>query len=35
MPAFGPDSPSSDSDLDDLVRYLTTLRGFKPTLSDQ
>ena len=31
MPAFGPDR-ISDSDLDDLVRYLTTLRGFNPTV---
>ena len=29
MPAFGPDR-LSDSDLDDLVRYLQTLRGFDP-----
>jgi mono/diheme cytochrome c family protein len=27
MPVFGPDR-LSDSDLDDLVRYLSTLRGF-------
>jgi mono/diheme cytochrome c family protein len=31
MPAFGPDR-ISDGDLDDLVRYLTTLRGFNPTV---
>jgi putative heme-binding domain-containing protein len=31
MPAFGPDR-ISDSDLDDLVRYLTTLRGFDPAV---
>jgi cytochrome c oxidase cbb3-type subunit III len=32
MPAFGPDR-LSDSDLDDLVRYLQTLRGFDPAVS--
>jgi cytochrome c oxidase cbb3-type subunit III len=31
MPAFGPDR-LSDSDLDDLVRYLQTLRGFDPAV---
>jgi putative heme-binding domain-containing protein len=31
MPAFGPDR-LSDSDLDDLVRYLTSLRGFNPSV---
>jgi putative heme-binding domain-containing protein len=31
MPVFGPDR-LSDSDLDDLVRYLQTLRGFDPTV---
>lgn len=31
MPAFGPDK-LSDSDLDDLVRYLQTLRGFDPAV---
>lgn len=30
MPVFGPDR-LSESDLDDLVRYLQTLRGFDPT----
>ena len=29
MPTFGPDR-LSDSDLDDLIRYLQTLRGFDP-----
>jgi mono/diheme cytochrome c family protein len=29
MPAFPPDR-LSDRDLDDLVRYLQTLRGFDP-----
>ena len=32
MPAFGPDR-LSDRDLDDLVRYLQTLRGFDPAVS--
>lgn len=31
MPTFGPDR-LSESDLDDLVRYLQTLRGFDPTV---
>jgi cytochrome c oxidase cbb3-type subunit III len=31
MPAFGPDR-LSESDLDDLVRYLTSLRGFDPAV---
>jgi putative heme-binding domain-containing protein len=31
MPVFGPDR-LSDSDLDDLLRYLQTLRGFDPTV---
>lgn len=31
MPPFGPDR-LSDSDLDDLVRYLQTLRGFDPAV---
>jgi putative heme-binding domain-containing protein len=31
MPAFGPDR-LSDRDLDDLVRYLQTLRGFDPAV---
>jgi cytochrome c oxidase cbb3-type subunit III len=31
MPAFGPDR-LSDTDLDDLVRYLQTLRGFNPAV---
>ncbi|MEO8678568.1 MAG: c-type cytochrome [Vicinamibacterales bacterium] len=31
MPLFGPDR-LSDSDLDDLLRYLQTLRGFDPTV---
>jgi mono/diheme cytochrome c family protein len=29
MPAFGPDR-LSERDLDDLLRYLQTLRGFDP-----
>src|SRR5687767_8924024 len=32
MPPFGPDR-LSDGDLDDLLRYLQTLRGFDPTVS--
>jgi putative heme-binding domain-containing protein len=32
MPAFGPDQ-LSDRDLDDLVRYLQTLRGFDPAVA--
>ncbi|HVH28836.1 MAG TPA: c-type cytochrome [Vicinamibacterales bacterium] len=32
MPAFGPDR-LSDGDLDDLVRYLQTLRGFDPAVA--
>ena len=32
MPTFGPDR-LSDGDLDDLLRYLQTLRGFNPTVS--
>ena len=31
MPVFGPDR-LSDSDLDDLLRYLQTLRGFDPSV---
>jgi putative heme-binding domain-containing protein len=31
MPTFGPDK-LSDSDLDDLLRYLQSLRGFDPTV---
>ena len=31
MPVFGPDR-LSDSDLDDLLRYLMTLRGFNPAV---
>ena len=31
MPVFGPDR-LSDSDLDDVVRYLQTLRGFNPAV---
>ena len=31
MPLFGPDR-LSDSDLDDVLRYLQTLRGFNPTV---
>jgi mono/diheme cytochrome c family protein len=31
MPAFGPDR-LNDSDFDDLVRYLQTLRGFDPAV---
>lgn len=31
MPAFGPDQ-LSESELDDLVRYLLTLRGFNPAV---
>jgi putative heme-binding domain-containing protein len=31
MPIFGPDR-LSDADLDDLVRYLSTLRGFDPAV---
>jgi putative heme-binding domain-containing protein len=31
MPAFGPDR-LSDSDVDDVVRYLQTLRGFDPAV---
>ena len=34
MPVFGPDR-LSDSDLDDLLRYLQTLRGFDPTVKQQ
>jgi putative heme-binding domain-containing protein len=34
MPVFGPDR-LSDSDLDDLLRYLLTLRGFDPTIKQQ
>jgi putative heme-binding domain-containing protein len=34
MPIFGPDR-LSDSDLDDLLRYLQTLRGFDPTVKPQ
>jgi mono/diheme cytochrome c family protein len=31
MPAFGPDQ-LNERELDDLVRYLTTLRGFNPAV---
>lgn len=31
MPAYGPDR-LNESDLDDLIRYLQTLRGFDPTV---
>ena len=31
MPVFGPDR-LSDAELDDIVRYLQTLRGFDPTV---
>jgi mono/diheme cytochrome c family protein len=31
MPIFGPDR-LSDAELDDLVRYLQTLRGFDPAV---
>jgi hypothetical protein len=31
MPVFGPER-LSDSELDDLVRYLGTLRGFDPSV---
>lgn len=34
MPVFGPER-ISDSDLDDLIRYLQTLRGFDPTIKQQ
>src|SRR5262245_36731145 len=34
MPTFGPDR-LSDSDLDDLIRYLQTLRGFDPAVKEQ
>jgi len=34
MPIFGPDR-LSDSDLDDLLRYLQTLKGFDPTIKQQ
>ena len=34
MPVFGPDR-LSDSDLDDLLRFLDTLRGFDPTVKQQ
>jgi len=34
MPVFGPDR-LSDSDLDDVLRYLQTLRGFDPTVKQQ
>jgi putative heme-binding domain-containing protein len=34
MPVFGPDR-LSDGDLDDLLRYLQTLRGFDPTVKQQ
>jgi len=34
MPVFGPDR-LSDSDLDDVLRYLLTLRGFDPTVKQQ
>ena len=33
MPTFGPDR-LSDSDLDDLLRYLQTLRGFDPAVKE-
>ncbi len=31
MPVYGPDR-LSESDLDDLIRYLQTLRGFDPAV---
>ena len=31
MPVYGPDR-LNESDLDDLLRYLQTLRGFDPTV---
>ena len=34
MPVFGPDR-LSNSELDDLVRYLQTLRGFDPAVKPQ
>jgi putative heme-binding domain-containing protein len=34
MPVFGPDR-LSDSDLDDVIRYLLTLRGFDPAVQQQ
>ena len=34
MPLFGPER-LSDSELDDLIRYLQTLRGFNPTVQQQ
>jgi putative heme-binding domain-containing protein len=34
MPAFGPDR-LSEADLDDLVRYLQTLRGFDPAVKEK
>ena len=34
MPIFGPDR-LSDSDLDDVLRYLQTLKGFDPTVKQQ
>jgi hypothetical protein len=34
MPTFGPDR-LSESDLDDLVRYLQTLRGFDPAVKQE
>ena len=34
MPTFGPDR-LSESELDDLVRYLQTLRGFDPAVKEQ
>jgi putative heme-binding domain-containing protein len=34
MPIFGPDR-LNDSDLDDLLRYLQTLKGFDPTVKQQ
>ena len=33
MPIFGPDR-LSDSDLDDLLRYLQSLRGFDPAVKE-
>jgi mono/diheme cytochrome c family protein len=34
MPVFGPDR-LNDVELDDLVRYLQTLRGFNPAVKPQ
>ena len=34
MPTFGPDR-LKESDLDDLIRYLQTLRGFDPSVKQK